>query len=123
MDDVDYNPEEALRTLLEWHWERYASREERSHFNLACRLNRTADPKRAGSFFLRRAQAEWEQADEPTRRAVAEGPDWIRTRAIERLVHAFLESGITGRCPQCQGILRTPLAKQCRWCFHDWHDT
>jgi hypothetical protein len=24
-------------------------------------------------------------------------------------------------CPQCQKIARTPLAKQCRFCFHSWH--
>lgn len=24
-------------------------------------------------------------------------------------------------CPQCGKIARTPLAKQCRFCFHDWH--
>jgi hypothetical protein len=24
-------------------------------------------------------------------------------------------------CPKCQGIARTPQAKQCRFCGHDWH--
>lgn len=24
-------------------------------------------------------------------------------------------------CPQCGEIARTPQAKQCRWCGHDWH--
>lgn len=24
-------------------------------------------------------------------------------------------------CPRCFKIARTPLAKQCRFCFHDWH--
>ncbi|MBL3658424.1 hypothetical protein [Fulvivirga sediminis] len=25
------------------------------------------------------------------------------------------------RCPNCKGIARTPTAKQCRYCGHDWH--
>jgi hypothetical protein len=24
-------------------------------------------------------------------------------------------------CPKCNGIARTPKAKQCRFCGHDWH--
>jgi hypothetical protein len=25
------------------------------------------------------------------------------------------------RCPKCGRIVRTPRAKQCMWCYHDWH--
>ncbi|MFT3703493.1 MAG: hypothetical protein QM802_14045 [Agriterribacter sp.] len=25
-------------------------------------------------------------------------------------------------CPKCGKIARTPLAKQCRFCFYDWHN-
>lgn len=25
------------------------------------------------------------------------------------------------RCPKCNGIARTPQAKQCRYCGHNWH--
>lgn len=25
-------------------------------------------------------------------------------------------------CPKCFKIARTPLAKQCRYCFHSWHN-
>ena len=37
----------------------------------------------------------------------------------------FLEEHreIIARCPRCEKLLRTPRAKQCRWCFHDWHET
>jgi hypothetical protein len=24
-------------------------------------------------------------------------------------------------CPKCQKLARTPLSKQCRFCFHSWH--
>jgi len=25
------------------------------------------------------------------------------------------------RCPVCERIVKTPLARQCLWCGHDWH--
>lgn len=25
------------------------------------------------------------------------------------------------RCPACSRVVRTPIAKQCMWCKHDWH--
>ena len=28
----------------------------------------------------------------------------------------------TRPCPYCGQLLRTSLAKQCRFCWHDWHD-
>jgi hypothetical protein len=28
---------------------------------------------------------------------------------------------VLNRCPQCERIVRTPRARQCLWCFHDWH--
>lgn len=28
---------------------------------------------------------------------------------------------ILNRCPRCDRIVRTPKARQCLWCFHDWH--
>ena len=32
------------------------------------------------------------------------------------------ESGMTAPCPYCGERLRTPVAKQCRYCGMDWHD-
>ncbi|MEO6811819.1 MAG: hypothetical protein ABI353_22145 [Isosphaeraceae bacterium] len=30
---------------------------------------------------------------------------------------------VVNRCPKCQCVARTPKAKQCFWCGHDWHFT
>ena len=30
---------------------------------------------------------------------------------------------VVARCPKCTKVLRTPRARQCRWCLHDWHET
>jgi len=28
---------------------------------------------------------------------------------------------VLNRCPSCGRIVRTPKARQCMWCHHDWH--
>ena len=30
---------------------------------------------------------------------------------------------LIARCRKCNGVLRTPKARQCRWCGFDWHLT
>jgi hypothetical protein len=49
------------------------------------------------------------------------------TALTERIRRRLLDSISTGelmvnRCPLCKRILRTPFAKQCLWCDHDWHN-
>jgi hypothetical protein len=39
----------------------------------------------------------------------------IRNRVLEANPH------LINRCPKCFKVTRTPRAKQCRWCYHDWH--
>ncbi len=46
--------------------------------------------------------------------------------AFRQLIAAklYAEHGgesLFNRCPRCQQLTRTPLAKQCRHCGHDWH--
>ena len=59
------------------------------------------------------------QETEEVRQASLAGQVAIR-RAIEDRI--YREHGVN-RCPQCHRIVRTPLARQCRWCGHDWHGT
>ncbi len=38
---------------------------------------------------------------------------------IEKLM--MLGEITVNRCPKCSRVVRTPSAKQCMWCKHDWH--
>ncbi|MBT30568.1 MAG: hypothetical protein CMO01_12990 [Thalassobius sp.] len=42
-------------------------------------------------------------------------------RASERVFKENFEELKLNRCPKCNGIARTPKAKQCRYCKYDWH--
>jgi hypothetical protein len=59
-------------------------------------------------------------ADEKTNQLVELGKERLEIRIAERLLK---DSGdtIINNCPKCGKLTRTPKAKQCRHCKHDWH--
>ncbi len=67
----------------------------------------------------------WEaEADEAVVRALEGGLLAHRRQILERLIRLHDEGKLqANRCPSCERVLRTPTAKQCRWCHHDWHGT
>ncbi len=44
-------------------------------------------------------------------------------RSVCRRIQEEQGEAIIERCPQCRRVLRTPRARQCLWCGHDWHGT
>ena len=48
----------------------------------------------------------------------------FRERVAERIKDDAANGRLTlNRCPRCNRIVRTPKARQCRWCGYDWHAT
>ena len=76
----------------------------------------------ADSEQLRRMiQAKWGGENDPAVvAALAQGEDAFRTAVRDRVLRDHPEAVV--RCPKCNGVLRTPRAQQCRWCFHAWHE-
>jgi hypothetical protein len=54
--------------------------------------------------------------------ALSEGSDAFR-RSVCRRILSDRGDEIINRCPQCRRVVRTPRARQCFWCGHDWHGT
>jgi hypothetical protein len=44
----------------------------------------------------------------------------FREKAIQRLIQQH--SHRINRCPACQKVTRSPLARLCPWCKHTWRD-
>ena len=42
-------------------------------------------------------------------------------RTGERILAECRDGVFLNRCPRCGRVARTPTAKQCRYCRHDWH--
>lgn len=54
--------------------------------------------------------------------ALREGGKVFRLRVRNRLLYQHPDAIFINRCPACAKIVRTPKAKQCLWCNHDWHE-
>jgi hypothetical protein len=51
-----------------------------------------------------------------------EGFTAFQQRVADRIKYHEAIGRITiNRCPACNRIVRTPMARQCLWCGHDWH--
>ena len=56
------------------------------------------------------------------KRVEAEGdPGAILGAAALRMIEDPADPIRVGRCPKCDGVLRTPRARQCLHCNYDWH--
>ena len=42
-------------------------------------------------------------------------------RTAARILDERRSEVFFNRCPKCGGLARTPTARQCRFCAHDWH--
>lgn len=52
--------------------------------------------------------------------ALSHGEEAFRVAVRDRVLRDHPE--LVVRCPNCSRVLRTPRARQCRWCHHDWHE-
>ena len=55
------------------------------------------------------------------RPAVEAGEAAFLDLVAARLLEASGVKGLVKRCPECRKIVRTPRARLCLWCGHDWH--
>ena len=60
--------------------------------------------------------------DDPKALALArDGYDAFVFRTGQRILDENRDAILLNYCPQCNGLARTPKARQCRFCGHDWH--
>ena len=50
-----------------------------------------------------------------------DGYDAYKYRIAEKIFQEHKDELELNLCPKCGKIARTPWAKQCRFCYHDWH--
>ena len=66
------------------------------------------------------AMAEIKDTSE-VRAMVALGEGRFNESVVERVLREHGEEVLLNRCPRCDGLCRTPQARQCFRCGHDWH--
>lgn len=65
----------------------------------------------------------WLTNDQNVLKALGQGIQAFTERLIQRLKIAHPDRFYLNLCPRCSQLARTPTAKQCRYCGHDWHET
>lgn len=64
----------------------------------------------------------WGATDDPAiEAALADGSEVYRRQVRIRLQAELGDEVFVNRCPACGRVVRTPKARQCFWCGHDWH--
>jgi len=63
---------------------------------------------------------EWGNS-EMVKQMLADGFDAFKNRVVNRIYAEHKHELRLNLCPSCGKIARTPLAKQCRFCFYSWH--
>ncbi|SDF09547.1 hypothetical protein [Chitinophaga filiformis] len=65
----------------------------------------------------------WISEDPLILNMIADGPHELKRRVVERIWREHKDELPLNLCPKCNLIARTPLARQCRFCKHDWHSS
>ena len=63
----------------------------------------------------------WFSDDENIRKMIADGFDTFKRKVAYRIFKEHRNELHLNLCPRCKKIARTPQAKQCRFCYFDWH--
>lgn len=58
---------------------------------------------------------------EVVKNMIASGINALKVTAVARIWQEHRSELSLNLCLSCGKIARTPLAKQCRFCLHDWH--
>ena len=66
-------------------------------------------------------EKKWLSNDPEVISLLEEGIDTFRINTAKRIFKDHPEGLDFNCCPKCGKLARTPFAKQCRYCQHDWH--
>lgn len=66
-------------------------------------------------------QKGWISDDPRVLAMIADGNQALKDSIIKRVWNEHRHELPLNLCPKCHKIARTPQARQCRYCFHDWH--
>jgi len=59
--------------------------------------------------------------DPKTLKLASEGLDAFMVRTAQRILDEHSGEVAFNYCPRCGALAKTPKARQCRACHHDWH--
>ncbi len=116
---MDYDEDQVLTDYVCSHGSRYFTRLESLGFKA---VHARFKAEHAESHQAETILRHWGHENDPrVVAALADGVEEFRRAVRDRILRDHPE--IVKRCPRCARVLRTPAARQCRWCFYDWHSS
>lgn len=64
---------------------------------------------------------QWGTRNKEILKLLDNGYDEFKRITAERILREHSDKVVVNNCQKCGRLARTPLAKQCRHCGHDWH--
>ena len=120
---MEYDEEEILARYLFRHASHYMTDVElRADRSAVVEMKAERNEQRGSTSSARTLREKFGHGDDPAvAAALADGYEAFRLRVVLRLLSEQEVVAMINRCPACGRIVRTPRARQCLWCGHDWH--
>jgi|LakMenEpi10Aug09_1017262.scaffolds.fasta_scaffold02245_1 rubrerythrin len=116
-----YNDEQALRAYILKHFRHLMTPLERRTVEYASPIVRSSDHWKIRRLYDFLEERDGHVSDEEVMEAFKIAHAQRMDHATDRLLTNSPDSLFINRCPKCDRIAKTPEAKQCLWCGHDWH--
>jgi hypothetical protein len=118
MNGLNYHEDEELDRFIIRNFSKLMTDFERRVWSLAIKREKALYPGCAADRLARWLQQETEEVI----RASLAGSRAVQQQIRERILRDHEKGEVPiNRCPVCERIVRTPMARQCLWCGHDWH--
>lgn len=119
---MTYDDDEALTEYILRNYHSFATEAEGFALRVVYFEEKTAGSgERVAAKFREHLQGYWKSHhEEAVREALKMGKEY-RCQVRDRILADFTGEITINRCPRCGRIVRTPFARQCFWCGHDWH--
>lgn len=99
-------------------------RERRAHLHLMGTMKATggrSDVVAQQDVKREKGQRPWLSDDPEVLRLASEGMESFADRTATRILEDHRDAIFLNYCSRCGELTRTPTARQCRFCGHDWH--
>ncbi len=112
------------RVVTEYVWRHYPQLFTDFERKVAATIVAEAKTQHEPPDFAEYLRAQWRvEHDQAVAIALKDGVPTFQRRVCERILAEDAAQVSINRCPACHRVVRTPRAKQCRWCSQDWHVT
>jgi hypothetical protein len=110
----DYDDEKALDAYIARNVSHYLNEPELRGYWLSRKVEAMRHNAEYAPLYQEMVAREPQEVVETVKRGSAAIYDEVKDRFLTGQLQA-------NRCPKCNRIVRTPHARQCLWCGHDWH--